>query len=265
MAAPPPPGLDLDVDIRSIIIGPVVTLMVLATISVALRITSRLTSKLQLQWDDYLILLALVSSVVFIWLRGTFANRGQFFAYGTGVLSIIGRKPFLRKEIVDLEKDADAVASLSLWRGQAHLVARGQCEEGRPSENPRISLSFSFPLSQNAVLTPARRCGRMSGRMAPWCPPPSSLSSCSTTVSSPSGPSPTPSTSAPFSSLAGGWPCTSSSSSSAAPFPTSGSSTSTRQPRENASTSTSSSSATPPPVSSQTSSSCWFPFPLSGS
>lgn len=77
MAAPPPPGLDLDVDIRSIIIRPVVTLMVLATISVALRIASRLTSKLQLQWDDYLILLALVSSVVFIWLRGTLLTVGS--------------------------------------------------------------------------------------------------------------------------------------------------------------------------------------------
>ncbi|KAL2005210.1 hypothetical protein VTN00DRAFT_2420 [Thermoascus crustaceus] len=71
MAAPPPPGMNLDEDIRGTIIGPVVTLMTLATIFVVLRITSRLTTNLQLQWDDHLILLALI------------------FAYGTGAITII--------------------------------------------------------------------------------------------------------------------------------------------------------------------------------
>lgn len=55
-----PPGVDLNEDIRWTILGPVITLVILATAAVALRVASRKVSNLQLQWDDYLIMGALV-------------------------------------------------------------------------------------------------------------------------------------------------------------------------------------------------------------
>jgi hypothetical protein len=58
---PPPDGIDLNDDLRWTIIGPVIALVVLSTIAVVLRIMSRRILKLQLRWDDYLILAALVS------------------------------------------------------------------------------------------------------------------------------------------------------------------------------------------------------------
>lgn len=60
MTSGPPPGLDLNVDIKQTVISPVVALMILAGLSVALRIMSNLASKGSLQLDDYFILVALV-------------------------------------------------------------------------------------------------------------------------------------------------------------------------------------------------------------
>lgn len=61
MAAPPPPGINLNADIRASVIGVDITLVAIATFFVALRFLARYTSKLAIQWDDYLIVLALVS------------------------------------------------------------------------------------------------------------------------------------------------------------------------------------------------------------
>jgi ABC-type methionine transport system permease subunit len=63
-SGPPPAGIDLNDDLRWTVIGPVIALVVLSTIAVVLRITSRRILKLQLRWDDYLILAALVSICV---------------------------------------------------------------------------------------------------------------------------------------------------------------------------------------------------------
>jgi hypothetical protein len=60
MSSGPPPGLDLNADIKQTVISPVIALMVLAGISVALRIVSKLTAKTSPHLDDYLILVALV-------------------------------------------------------------------------------------------------------------------------------------------------------------------------------------------------------------
>lgn len=86
MVDPPPPGINLNEDIRGTVIGPVVTLMTLATIFVVLRITSRLTTNLQLQWDDHLILLALVSSPYPVRLAATLLlTVGRSSRMGRGV------------------------------------------------------------------------------------------------------------------------------------------------------------------------------------
>lgn len=63
MASPPPPGLNIYDDISQSVINQVVALMVLSTTAVALRITSRVAARLPLLWDDYLAMLALVSSL----------------------------------------------------------------------------------------------------------------------------------------------------------------------------------------------------------
>ena len=56
----PPPGIDPNADIKQTIIIPIIALVILATISVVLRIVSRLTVKVAPQLDDYLIYVALV-------------------------------------------------------------------------------------------------------------------------------------------------------------------------------------------------------------
>jgi TRAP-type C4-dicarboxylate transport system permease small subunit len=73
MASGPPPGLDLTADASGTVIGPVIALLVVSTIAVVLRITSRYIAGQQLLWDDYLAVLALI------------------FAIGTGALSILGK------------------------------------------------------------------------------------------------------------------------------------------------------------------------------
>lgn len=62
MNSGPPPGIDLDADIRASVIGPVIALMIIATASLALRIAAKFTSKSKLQLDDYFIILALVQA-----------------------------------------------------------------------------------------------------------------------------------------------------------------------------------------------------------
>ena len=61
MSSGPPPGIDLNADIKQTVISPVIALMVLAGASVALRIVSKLSAKVSLQLDDYFIFVALVS------------------------------------------------------------------------------------------------------------------------------------------------------------------------------------------------------------
>lgn len=61
MSSGPPPGIDLNADIKQTVISPVIALMVLAAASVALRIVSKLSAKVSLQLDDYFIFVALVS------------------------------------------------------------------------------------------------------------------------------------------------------------------------------------------------------------
>jgi hypothetical protein len=63
MSSGPPPGLDLNADIKQTVISPVIALMFLAGLSVALRITLTIASKRSLQLDDYFILMALVCVV----------------------------------------------------------------------------------------------------------------------------------------------------------------------------------------------------------
>ncbi|RFU25224.1 hypothetical protein B7463_g11110, partial [Scytalidium lignicola] len=70
MSSGPPPGIDLNADIRGQVIAPVIALMIIASFSVALRVVSKLTSKVSLQLDDYFIFAALIA------------------AWGTGALSI---------------------------------------------------------------------------------------------------------------------------------------------------------------------------------
>lgn len=62
MASGPPPGIDLSADRQWYIIGPVIALMALATTAVIVRICIRITAKLPLKIDDYLIIAALVCS-----------------------------------------------------------------------------------------------------------------------------------------------------------------------------------------------------------
>jgi hypothetical protein len=60
MGSGPPPGINLNDDIKSTVIGPVITLLAIATVAVTLRVISKATSKVQMQSDGYLILVALV-------------------------------------------------------------------------------------------------------------------------------------------------------------------------------------------------------------
>lgn len=60
MASGPPPGIDLSADIKESIVSPVIALMILSGVCVALRIVSKMQSKVYLQLDDYFILAALV-------------------------------------------------------------------------------------------------------------------------------------------------------------------------------------------------------------
>jgi hypothetical protein len=60
MSSGPPPGIDLNADIKQTVISPVIALMVLSAASVALRIVSKLSAKITPQLDDYFILVALV-------------------------------------------------------------------------------------------------------------------------------------------------------------------------------------------------------------
>ncbi|RFU23554.1 hypothetical protein B7463_g12784, partial [Scytalidium lignicola] len=71
MSSGPPPGIDLNADIKATVISPVIALMVISAAAVALRVVAKYTAKTDLQLDDYLILAALV------------------VASGTGCLSIL--------------------------------------------------------------------------------------------------------------------------------------------------------------------------------
>jgi hypothetical protein len=60
MSSGPPPGIDLNADIKSTVISPVVALMVLSAACVALRIVAKYTTNVKLQLDDYFLFAALV-------------------------------------------------------------------------------------------------------------------------------------------------------------------------------------------------------------
>ena len=55
-----PSEIDLEFDISSTVLSPILSMMVLAGLSVALRMTSTYSAKGSLKIDDYLILAALV-------------------------------------------------------------------------------------------------------------------------------------------------------------------------------------------------------------
>lgn len=60
MSSGPPPGINLNADIKQTVISPVIALMVLSAASVALRIIAKLSMKAKLQLDDYFLFAALV-------------------------------------------------------------------------------------------------------------------------------------------------------------------------------------------------------------
>ena len=62
--------------------GPTITLVVLATLAVALRFTARKLSGSRYWWDDWILVLALVSLTVDRCLRAKPLNNIQFFDYG---------------------------------------------------------------------------------------------------------------------------------------------------------------------------------------
>lgn len=64
MSSSAPANIDLNADIKSTIIGPVIALMVLSAAAVALRIVSKWSIQMKkLQVDDYFIVAALVSYI----------------------------------------------------------------------------------------------------------------------------------------------------------------------------------------------------------
>jgi hypothetical protein len=60
MNSSPPAGIDLNADIKYRVIGPVITLVILASVSVMLRVVSQWSMKKALYIDDYILCLALV-------------------------------------------------------------------------------------------------------------------------------------------------------------------------------------------------------------
>lgn len=58
---PPPPDVDLTEDLGPQIVSATVTVMALATVAVIVRFASRLSMRIPLKWDDWLILVSLVS------------------------------------------------------------------------------------------------------------------------------------------------------------------------------------------------------------
>lgn len=60
MSSGPPPGIDLNADIKASAIGPVIALAILATAAVGLRIMAKVASRTKLEIDDYFIFAALV-------------------------------------------------------------------------------------------------------------------------------------------------------------------------------------------------------------
>lgn len=59
---PPPPDIDLTEDLGPQVVAATVTVMALATCAVILRFASRLSMKIPLKWDDWLIVGSLVSA-----------------------------------------------------------------------------------------------------------------------------------------------------------------------------------------------------------
>lgn len=92
MSSGPPPGIDINADIKGSVISPVIALMVLSAVSVALRTMAKVTQNVKLQLDDYFLFAALVSTLLKRGLYCTAAdvNCYQVMAWGTGILSIIG-------------------------------------------------------------------------------------------------------------------------------------------------------------------------------
>lgn len=64
MSLGPPPGIDLNADIKDSIISPVIALMVLSAVCVALRTVVKVDQDMKLRWDDYFLFAALVSTLL---------------------------------------------------------------------------------------------------------------------------------------------------------------------------------------------------------
>jgi hypothetical protein len=60
MDSGPPPGIDLNADIKQTVIIPIIASMILAATAVTFRIVSMLSVKVTPQLDDYFIYVALV-------------------------------------------------------------------------------------------------------------------------------------------------------------------------------------------------------------
>ncbi|KAL7782516.1 hypothetical protein V8C37DRAFT_397865 [Trichoderma ceciliae] len=71
MSSGPPPGINLNADIKQTVISSVIALMVLSAASVALRIVAKISVKAKLQLDDYFLFAALI------------------VAWGTGIITIL--------------------------------------------------------------------------------------------------------------------------------------------------------------------------------
>ncbi|KAL7929769.1 hypothetical protein V8C35DRAFT_314744 [Trichoderma chlorosporum] len=96
MSSGPPPGIDINADIKGSVISPVIALMILSAICVALRTVAKLTQGAKLQLDDYFLFAALV------------------LAWGTGIVTIIACYKGIGKHIWNPTVDLEEIIKI-LW------------------------------------------------------------------------------------------------------------------------------------------------------
>lgn len=75
---PPPPGLDLGENSGPSIITAAAVTWTLAVVAVVLRVVSRKMKRIQLWWDDYLILVSLVSILALVIIVLAFINLTNY-------------------------------------------------------------------------------------------------------------------------------------------------------------------------------------------
>ncbi|KAL6818943.1 hypothetical protein GGI42DRAFT_359809 [Trichoderma sp. SZMC 28013] len=96
MSLGPPPGIDLNADIKDSIISPVIALMVLSAVCVALRTVVKVDQDMKLRWDDYFLFAALV------------------MAWGTGIVTIIACYKGIGKHIWNPTVELEEIIKI-LW------------------------------------------------------------------------------------------------------------------------------------------------------